>query len=86
MDSVDRRQDFAKPIRRKTDVRNVRHPRHSLATPACDIGHDDIVAEVQLGLDQEPPTARTVLAVLEWTAQSPEKSARRVRMRECRTR
>ena len=75
-----------KPIGRQREMRDVRYRRHALATPTGDIRHDDIGTEVQLRLDEEPPTAGTVLAVLEGTAKRAEQHTGCMRMRRRRPR
>ena len=54
-----RRQHLANPIRRERHVRLIGCRREALPPPAGQIRHDDVVAEVQLRLDEQQPAART---------------------------
>ena len=59
------RKDFAHPVRRKREVRHVGVFRHAFAPPTREIGHHDIVAQVQFRLVDDPPAAGTVAVVVE---------------------
>ena len=59
------RKDFAHPVRRKRDVRHVGVLRHAFAPPTRQIGHHDIVAQVQFRLVDDPPAAGAVAVVVE---------------------
>ena len=52
------RQRLAHPVRREGNEVARRDLRHTLAAPPREIGNHHIVAEVQLGLSQQPPPAR----------------------------
>ena len=50
---------LAHPVRRKREGCRVRYGRHSRTSPSGNVGNENVVAEVQLRLDQDPPSART---------------------------
>ncbi len=56
-----RGQHFTNPIRRERQVRVRRHVRQPRAAPAGDIRHEHIVSEVQLGLQENYPSARALV-------------------------
>ena len=60
-----RRQDLAHPIRRKSQECRVRQTPEALTLPARDIGHGDVVAEVQLGFAENPSAARPSPSLIE---------------------
>src|SRR5439155_1057087 len=53
-----RRQHLADPVGRLGECGDVRKDRHPLPPPGREVGHDHVLAEVQLGLEKEPPPAR----------------------------
>jgi hypothetical protein len=58
------RDDFADPIRREGEVRRLGNGRQALAAPAGEVGHENIVSEVQLGLVEDPPAPWTTAAAV----------------------
>ncbi|HMG57659.1 MAG TPA: hypothetical protein VK601_29365 [Kofleriaceae bacterium] len=59
------RQHLADPVGRHGDERRIGHHGEPLAPPAGQIGHDDVVAEVELGFVQDQPAARAAAAAHE---------------------
>jgi len=53
-----RREDLADPVRCLLEKRHVGEHRHPLASPASQVRDQDVRAEVQLRLDQDPPPSR----------------------------
>jgi hypothetical protein len=60
-----RGDDLANPVGRKVDRRGRRHAGHALVSPACEVGHDDVLVEMQLGLVEENPATRAQDAAVE---------------------
>ena len=52
------RDHLEHPLRRLPEGGHVREHGHPLAAPARAVGHEHVLAEVQLGLEEEPPAAR----------------------------
>ena len=50
------REHVAHPVGRQRAVRRVKEVRHPLAAPAGEIGHADVVAQVQLRFVDDPPS------------------------------
>ena len=81
-------QDLARPVRCKWEVRCFGTVRHSLSTPAREIGDEDLVAEVQLRLGEDPPSTRAAAALAERRAEleAEERGSDGVRRRRPRVR
>src|SRR6478609_605706 len=58
------REGFADPVRCHGDERVAWRLRQSLATPAGDVGHDNVVREMQLWLIDDPPAAGAAVTKL----------------------
>src|SRR5262249_9394378 len=54
-----RRDDLADPVGRLREVRRGWERRHALTAPAGPVGNQDVVAQVQLGLEDDPPAPGT---------------------------
>ena len=52
-----RAQDLADPVGREVEPGAIGTGRHPLAAPAGEVGDEDVGAEVQLGLVEDPPAA-----------------------------
>src|ERR1051325_4120026 len=79
-----RRDRLAHPVGRHRERGHVPHDRQTAASPPGDIGDEDVLTEVQLRLEDEPPTARA-LWVAWWAtergSQITHDDGRRVRVR-----
>src|SRR5438046_2899438 len=51
------RDDLAGPVRRQRQRRRVGNGREPLTSPACEVGNEDVLFEVQLRLVEDPPAA-----------------------------
>lgn len=80
-------EDLADPVGDEGAEGGVgRELRHALAAPADDVGDEDVVAEVDLGLDQDPPAAGAAAALVERPVHLVADCADRVGVPEPRTR
>src|SRR5437870_10570796 len=52
-----RRDDFADPVGRQLDGGCIRNLRHALAPPTREIGNQHVLAEMKLGLVENPPAS-----------------------------
>ncbi len=59
---VDGREHLADPVRRELERGCVRGLRHPLATPAREVGHEDVFVEVQLRLVEDDPAPRAAIS------------------------
>jgi hypothetical protein len=59
-----RRQDLAHPVRGDHERDAFRDARHALPFPAREVGNDDVLAQVKLGLVENPPSARASSAAM----------------------
>src|SRR5260221_14504200 len=58
-----RREDFANPVGGKGEEGRVRYRRHALTSPTAQIGHEDVLAEMTLGLEEDSPASGTIVPV-----------------------
>ena len=73
-----RRQHLAHPVRREGHVGRVGEVRHPLAAPPRDVGDQDVLAKVKLGLVDDPPPARATSAELKRVRQiGPQRRGRK---------
>ena len=79
-----RRQHLADPVRGQREIGGVGEIRHPFAPPAGEIGDQDIVTQMKLGLVDDPPSAGAVLAEIEGIADFSAKHRTRPRMRRGR--
>ena len=79
------REDLADPVRREREVRGLGIPRHPVPAPTSEVGDEDVVSEVQLGLDDDPPAAGAAPAELKRRAEVDLKGRPRQRMRRGRS-
>jgi hypothetical protein len=70
-----RREHLTSPVRSQLEGGDVGHGRHALAPPAGKVGNQDLVAEVQLGLIEDPPAPRNTRGVRRTAEGSDEREA-----------
>ena len=81
-----RREHLAYPVGRQRDVGAVRKHRHAFAAPSCEVGDHDLLTEVQLGLEDDPPAAWSAAALAEGADELIAERRARERMRHGGTR
>ncbi len=64
-------QHLADPVRHQLEPGRVRQRRHPLQAPAAEIGHQHVVTQMQLRLDEDPPAARPASAAAERSRSAP---------------
>src|SRR5260221_14643637 len=60
-----RREDFANPVGSEGEEGRVRYRRHALTSPTAQIGHEDVLAGMTLGLVDDPPASRAIVPEVE---------------------
>jgi hypothetical protein len=63
-----RRQLFARPVRRQRHERGIGNCGEALPPPPGEIGHDNVITQVDFGLVENPPPARSSATLAEGTA------------------
>lgn len=58
-------EDLAQPVRRKRDVRVGGEERETIASPSREVRNEDVVTQVELGLEEKEPTSGTTTAAFE---------------------
>ena len=81
-----RRKHLADPVGRQGEEGRVGKVRHPLAPPAGDVGHQDVLAEMQLRLVDDPPAAGAAFAEVERIADLTAQNGTGARMRRGRSR
>src|ERR1019366_7932046 len=78
-----RRKDLADPVRRKLECGRLDgEPRHALSTPSGQVRDEHVpAAQVEFGLVENPPAARSAVPQVEGTAQFDAEAGRCQRMR-----
>ena len=80
------RHRLAHPVRRGVRVPRLGEFGESLAAPARDVRDQDVLAEVQLGLEQDPPSARATAAEPERVSEACPETGLRQRLQRGRPR
>jgi hypothetical protein len=80
------RENLADPVGRQGEIRHVGDSRHARPTPAGKVRDQDVVAQMELGLVQQNPPARSAPASLEGRPKLFAKRRRRGGVRACGTR
>src|SRR5690554_5866821 len=64
-----RRHHFANPIRREREISFAGHCRQTLSAPSGEIGNQNVLSQMQLGLVQQPPAARAITPAVKRAAE-----------------
>src|SRR6266571_1276384 len=59
------REDLANPVGGEGEEGDIRYRGHALPSPTGQVGHDHVLAEVQLGLEEDSPASGTIMPVAE---------------------
>ena len=78
------REHLAHPVRRQGTVRRVGKVGHVPAAPARQVGHENVLAEMKLGLEDDPPPAGATGVVVEGAADLDAQGRLRERMQHGR--
>ena len=79
-------EHLAHPVRGEREEGLLRHGRQPLAPPAGEVGHDDLLSEVKLGLVEDPPAPGAAAALVERSPDEEPKPGRRHRVSRGRPR
>ena len=81
-----RGENLAHPVRRQGDVGRVGILGHPLPAPPRQVGNQDVLSEMQLGLVDDPPSAGAAATPVEGSREFAAQSRTRQRVRHCRPR